>query len=85
MTRMSLTDLRRGQWAEVAQIVDDGLRLQLGRFGITPECRVRCHTRVPLGPVVVQYGGQEIAVGHRAALSVRVSRDGAGRTVGAVG
>lgn len=79
---MSLTDLRRGQWAEVDQIADDGLRLQLLRFGITPGCRVRCHTRVPLGPVVVQYGGQEIAVGRRAARSVRVSReaaDGAGR------
>ena len=79
---MSLTDLRRGQWAEVEQIVDDGLRLQLLRFGITPGCRVRCHTRIPLGPVVMQYGGQEIAIGHRAARSVQVLQTdplGAGR------
>ena len=71
---MSLTDLRRGQWAEVEQIADDGLRMQLLRFGITPGCRVRCHTRIPLGPVVMQYGGQEIAVGHKAARSVQVLR-----------
>ena len=76
---MSLTDLRRGQWAAVDQIADDGLRLQLLRFGIIPGCRVRCHTRIPLGPVVVQFGGQEIAVGRRAARSVRVSAaEGAG-------
>lgn len=76
---MSLTDLRRGQWADVDQIADDGLRLQFLRFGITPGCRVRCHTRIPLGPIVVQYAGQEIAVGHQAASSVRVLRAGADR------
>lgn len=70
---MSLNDLRRGQRATVASIPDEGLRIQLMRFGITAGCNVRCHAKVPFGPVVLRYGGQEIAVGRDVARRVGVS------------
>lgn len=69
---MSLSDLRRGESATVKGIADEGLRMQLLRFGITAGCRVRCHARLPFGPVVLRYGGQEIAVGREVARRVAV-------------
>ncbi len=73
---MCLSDLHRGQTATVVQIPDDDLRMQLMRFGVTAGCLVRCHTKVPFGPVVVRYGGQEIAVGRRVAERIRVESGG---------
>ncbi|PLX82312.1 MAG: ferrous iron transport protein A [Desulfuromonas sp.] len=70
---MCLSDLRRGQAATVADISDETLRVQLLRFGITAGCRVHCHTKLPLGPVVLRYGGQEIALGREIARQVQVS------------
>lgn len=69
---MSLNDLRRGDSATVVAIPDDSLRIQLLRFGITAGCSVRCHAKVPFGPVVLRYGGQEIAVGREVARRVGV-------------
>jgi Fe2+ transport system protein FeoA len=70
---MCLSDLRRGQYATVTHIPDDSLRMQLLRFGITAGCKVRCHTKLPFGPVVLKYGGQEIAVGRRVARRVGIA------------
>ncbi|GAB4258193.1 MAG: ferrous iron transport protein A [Deferrisomatales bacterium] len=82
---MSLNDLRRGQVVKVVHIPDDTVRVQLLRFGITPGSQVRCHTKVPFGPVVVKYGGQEIAVGRQVARGIRVeSVVGGGAARGAV-
>lgn len=75
---MSLSDLRRGQVVQVLQIPDETVRIQLLRFGITPGSRVRCHTKLPFGPVVVKYGGQEIAVGRQVARGIRVEREAEG-------
>ena len=69
---MVLSDLRKGQSATVTQIPDDSLRMQLMRFGVTTGCRVRCHTKLPFGPVVLKYGGQEIAVGRQVARQVTI-------------
>lgn len=69
---MSLSELKRGDSATVVGIPDEGLRMQLLRFGITAGCRVQCHAKLPFGPVVVRYGGQEIAVGREVAKSVSV-------------
>jgi EAL domain-containing protein (putative c-di-GMP-specific phosphodiesterase class I)/Fe2+ transport system protein FeoA len=60
---MCLSDLRRGESATVTHIPDETLRMHLLRFGITSGCRVNCHARLPFGPLVLRYGGQEIAVG----------------------
>ncbi len=70
---MCLNDLRRGQYARVLDIPEEGLRMQLLRFGITHGCEVCCHTKLPMGPIVLKYGGQEIAVGHQAARTIEVA------------
>ena len=73
---MCLSDLRKGQSATVTYIPDESLRIQLLRFGITAGCHVRCHTRLPFGPVVLKYGGQEIAVGREVARKVAIAAIG---------
>lgn len=70
---MCLSDLRRGQKARVESIPDENLRTQLLRFGISSGTRITCHSRLPLGPVVLQFGGQEIALGRELARQITVS------------
>lgn len=69
---MCLSELRRGQAATVAHIPDATLRAQLLRFGIAAGSRVLCHARLPLGPVVLRFGGQEIALGRQHADQIKV-------------
>lgn len=71
---MSLTDLSQGQKARISHIPDENLRTQLLRFGITAGSEIRCHCRLPFGPVVVQFAGQEIALGRTLANQVHVER-----------
>ncbi len=70
---MSLNDLRRGQTATIDNIDKEQLRIQLLRFGITPGCRISCHTNIPFGPVVLRYGKQEIALGQELARQINVT------------
>lgn len=69
---MCLSELRRGQRATVAHIPDENLRVQMLRFGITAGSQVRCHAKLPYGPVVLSYGGQEIALGREIARQIKV-------------
>lgn len=73
---MCLSDMRRGEWARVTDIPDANLRVQLLRFGIADGCRVRCHAKLPFGPLVLRYGGQEIAVGRQIARAIQVEGEG---------
>jgi Fe2+ transport system protein FeoA len=72
---MCLSELRRGEWARVLRVGDDALRIQLLRFGIHDGCRVRCHARLPFGPVVLRYGGQEVALGREVARGIEVQSE----------
>lgn len=69
---MSLVELKKGQMATVLEVPQGEIRHQLLRFGIAPGCRLCCHARLPLGPVVVRFGGQEIALGREIAKQVKV-------------
>lgn len=69
---MCLSDLRRGETARVLQIPDERLRIQLLRFGIAAGSEVCCQARLPFGPVVVRYGGQEVAMGRQVARAIEV-------------
>ncbi|WP_432822100.1 FeoA family protein [Trichloromonas sp.] len=69
---MCLSELRRGQAATVALIPDETLRAQLLRFGIATGSRVLCHAKLPFGPVVLRFGGQEIALGRQLAEQIKV-------------
>lgn len=79
---MSVSELRRGDWARVIRIPDEALRVQLLRFGIHAGSRVQCHVRLPLGPVVLKSGGQEIALGRQVARSIEVECERAPRVEG---
>ncbi len=69
---MCLSELRRGQKAVIDNIPDDQLRVQLMRFGITAGSQVVCHAKILLGPVVLRFGGQEIALGREIAQQIKV-------------
>ncbi len=71
---MCLKDLRNGEEAIVEEIPDGAVRHQLLRFGVAPGAKIRCHVKLPFGPVVVRHGGQEIAVGKALASKLRVRR-----------
>ncbi len=70
---MSLYELRRGQSATITNVPDENLRIQLLRFGIISGTQVRCHCKLPFGPVVLKYAGQEIALGREIACQVTVN------------
>jgi len=69
---MSISELRSGQTATIRHIPAEELRVQLLRFGITSGCRVNCHTNIPFGPVVLKFGGQEIALGRELARQIEI-------------
>jgi len=69
---MSVSDLSRGQSAVIAAIPEEHLRVQLLRFGIVSGTEVRCRTAIPFGPVVLCYGGQEIALGREIARRISI-------------
>jgi Fe2+ transport system protein FeoA len=71
---MSLCDLKRGQVATVLEVPEGELRHKLLRFGLAPGMKVRCHAKLPLGPVVVRFGGQELALGRDIARRVMVAK-----------
>lgn len=70
---MCLSEMRRGQTATVAHIPDETLRTQLLRFGIATGSRVLCHAKLPFGPVVLRFGGQEIALGRELAQQIKIN------------
>ena len=81
---MRLDECRTGQCL-VVQSVEDGLVRDMAvRIGLGAGVEVTCQTKLPLGPVVLTWGDQEIAVGRGIArrIQVRVQRerrDGAGK------
>lgn len=69
---MSLNELKRGQSATITNVPDENLRIQLLRFGIINGSQVSCHCKLPFGPVILKYGGQEIALGREIARQVTI-------------
>ncbi len=69
---MCLSDLKRGREARVNRIDDAGLRTLLLRFGIATGSQVRCLNRIPFGPIVLRYGGQELALGRDIARRITI-------------
>lgn len=47
----------------VVSIPDQEVLTQLIRFGISPGSQIRCYQKIPLGPVMIRFYKQEIAVG----------------------
>lgn len=72
---MSIKEMKKGATATVTEVPEGDIRHQLLRFGIAPGCKVKCCSKLPLGPVVVRFGGQEIALGREIASRVLVRHD----------
>lgn len=70
---MCLCDLKKGQKATVVEVPEGELKHKLLRFGFAPGMKVRCHARIPMGPVIVRFGGQELALGRDIAKKVKIS------------
>lgn len=71
---MSLSELKRGQKATITEVPEGEVRHKLLRFGLAPGAKVCCHAKPPLGPVVVRFGSQEIALGRDIAKKVKVAK-----------
>jgi len=69
---MCLNELKPGREARVNHIADAELRTQLLRFGIANGSQVRCLNRIPFGPIVLRYGGQELALGRGIARRIEI-------------
>ncbi|MDP2183369.1 MAG: ferrous iron transport protein A [Actinomycetota bacterium] len=74
---IALDGVRRGDEVEIIEVADDHARLHALRFGVCQGSCVRCVTRIPAGPVVIESGRQEIAIGRGLAKRIRVRQVGA--------
>jgi Fe2+ transport system protein FeoA len=66
----TLADARKGQCLLVTRVDDPHARVTALRFGMAEGARVKCVTRIPAGPIVLQSGRQEIAVGRELAKRI---------------
>jgi Fe2+ transport system protein FeoA len=69
-----LDHLRPGERATVVSIDDPDMSTQAIRLGMSEGSHVTVVTKIPAGPVVIQVGRQEIAVGRGLARKIEVSR-----------
>ncbi len=65
-----LSQARRNEQLKIVSIPDMGTRTQLIRFGISEGTTVRCHQKLPLGPLIIRYKRQEIAIGREIADTI---------------
>lgn len=70
----TLADARAGQRFIVTGVEDAGARVTALRFGMAEGACIHCTARIPAGPIVLQSGRQEIAVGRQLAKSITVRR-----------
>ena len=74
---MTLDQARKGSFVRILSIPDAGHRALLIRLGVGEGARVRCGERLPMGPLVLQHGRQEIAVGRNLARRIRIREEAA--------
>ncbi|MDZ4064581.1 MAG: FeoA family protein [Coriobacteriia bacterium] len=75
--QMALDGIRQGEEVEIVEVAGERARLHALRFGVCQGSCVRCVTRIPAGPIVIESGRQEIAIGRGLARRIRVRRVGA--------
>lgn len=76
-SEMGLDGIRQGEEVEIIEVAGEQARLHALRFGVCQGSCVRCVTRIPAGPIVVESGRQEIAIGRGLARRIRVRKVGA--------
>ena len=69
---MSLDKVEPGAEVCILSIPEGPEKLQLMRMGVTEGTRVKCHGKLPSGPVVLKCRRQEIAIGRQLAAGILV-------------
>jgi Fe2+ transport system protein FeoA len=69
-----LDHLRPGERGTIVAIDDPDMAVHAIRLGMSEGAHVTVVTKIPAGPVVIQVGRQEIAVGRALARKIDVSR-----------
>jgi ferrous iron transport protein A len=75
---VALSDMKRGQSGVVSEIGGgQGIRQRLSALGVRPGDSLRVVRSAPfLGPVLVEIGGTELAIGRGMAQRIRVEPGG---------
>jgi ferrous iron transport protein A len=71
---MTLADVPVGQQVRVVAIEHSSQVADAIRLGLVPGCEVAVLSKVRYGPVVVQSGVSEVAIGYRLARRIVVQR-----------
>ena len=69
---MTLSEINKGARVKIISIPDDEIRAQAIRLGISEGAAAECLFRFERGPVLLNIGGQEIAIGNSLAEKIEV-------------
>lgn len=69
---MTLDEVMRGQEVKIVSVEGDDIRVQAIRFGVSAGETVKCVEKIWQGPIIIERGKQEIAVGRNLAKKIRV-------------
>lgn len=69
---MTLEQAKKGEKLIVMNIMDPEMRIKAIRFGIMEGAEVTCMEKLPSGPVIIQKGKQELAIGRGLARRIVV-------------
>lgn len=69
---MRLDQVNKGQRFQIISIPDKQISTQAIRLGIYEGARLACAYKFPAGPVIIQNGMQEIAIGRELAKKIEV-------------
>lgn len=69
---MRLDQVNKGQRFQIISIPDKHISTQAIRLGIYEGAKLACVYKLPAGPVVIQNGMQEIAIGRGLAKRIEV-------------
>ncbi|MGP3779804.1 FeoA family protein [Halanaerobium saccharolyticum] len=69
---MTLAEVKKGQKFSINNIIDDNIRVQALRLGISEDAGLLCEEKIPGGPVIIKRNYQEIAIGRNLAKNIKV-------------
>jgi ferrous iron transport protein A len=69
---MTLDQANKGEKFEILSIPDHNISAQAIRLGIYEGAKLTCAYKLPAGPIIIQNGMQEIAIGRRLAKRIAI-------------
>jgi len=69
---MTLDQANKGEKFEILSIPDHNISAQAIRLGIYEGAKLTCAYKLPAGPIIIQNGMQEIAIGRRLAKRITI-------------